>query len=525
MTEDDYITLIDQRISDLGAAHAHRQPIDAMLCVVGITERRPPIAKLREYCVNILRIKAAEFDRALQRQVTEAQLGRYPDNASDFVKLIVGDLAIAARYNGVLTMDAKPFVEGDDGEKVYFEPADRPDLASVVSTHFRRNIEFQELQERLRLRATELALPFRDSILNDASRAWYRHAKRDRLQHILALVSHEQLDDVERQNVLHDFSLLVRKCFDDTTHSIDFIVAVLLKYIHQVKRKMHGLEVSRHLMPILMGKTGCGKTTLVRALIEPLGEVAADTDFKQIADERVIDMWLNFVLFVDEMGWSTKAEANLVKYIISAKTLDRRRMQQNHTDRVAQNATLIGTSNQGSVSVLFHDVTGLRRYAGLYTKNRMDWQAINAMDWLKLWQCISPDDPDPILPFVDDLANHQEEERAKSSVEAWLEDTDWYCAMSGLVRQRTKFTGQELYEEFRNYEERNFPRQDTNKIAFGRELGRLSRLDIPEPYFKRATNSEGTCWEWVREKPQASHGNKTGNGKENVMPFPHSMVG
>ena len=55
-------------------------------------------------------------------------------------------------------------------------------------------------------------------------------------------------------------------------------------------------------------------------MIQPLSEVAADTDFKQIADERVIDMWLNFVLFVDEMGWSTKAEADLVKYVISAKS-------------------------------------------------------------------------------------------------------------------------------------------------------------------------------------------------------------
>ena len=167
------------------------------------------------------------------------------------------------------------------------------------------------------------------------------------------LVSHKQLDAAERQNVLQDFSLLVGKCFDDAKHSVDFIVAVLLKYIHQVKRKMHGLDVERHLMPILLGKTGCGKTTFVRALIQPLGEVAADTDFKQIADERVIDMWLNFVLFVDEMGWSTKAEADLVKYVISAKKLDRRRMQQNHTDQIDQNSTLIGTSNQGCVAALF----------------------------------------------------------------------------------------------------------------------------------------------------------------------------
>ena len=433
MTNDDYTTLIDQRISDLGAAHAHKQPIDATLCVIGITERKPMVAKLRDYCLNVLRIKAAEFDRALHRQVAAAQLGEYPETATDYVKLVVRELAITAQYKGVLTMDERPYIESEDGEKVYFDPDDRPDLAFVVATHFRRTIEFQELQEHIRVRATELGLSFRDSVLNDASRAWYRHAKRDRLQHVMRLVSHEQLDDTERQNVLHELRLLVDKCFDGSKHPDDFIIAVLLKYIHQVKRKMHGLRVQRHLMPILMGKTGCGKTTLVRALLQPLEEVAAETDFKQIADERVIDLWLNFVLFLDEMGWSTKAESNLVKYMISAEKLDRRRMQQNHTDQIIQNATLIGTSNQGSLAALFHDVTGLRRYAGLYTNNMMDWQAINAMDWLKLWQCVSPHDPDPILPFLGSLSEQQEEERPRSSVEAWLEDTDWYLAMNGLV--------------------------------------------------------------------------------------------
>ena len=79
-------------------------------------------------------------------------------------------------------MNARPYIDNDDGEGCTFEPEDRPDLASVVSTHFRRNVEFQELQERLRVDSAEFGLPFRDSVLNDASRAWYRYAKRDRLQ-------------------------------------------------------------------------------------------------------------------------------------------------------------------------------------------------------------------------------------------------------------------------------------------------------------------------------------------------------
>jgi hypothetical protein len=61
MNDTDYQTLIDERISDLAALHAHGNPIDAAMCVTGINERKPAIAKLRDYCVNMLKIKAKDF--------------------------------------------------------------------------------------------------------------------------------------------------------------------------------------------------------------------------------------------------------------------------------------------------------------------------------------------------------------------------------------------------------------------------------------------------------------------------------
>jgi hypothetical protein len=62
-----------------------------------------------------------------------------------------------------------------------------------------------------------------------------------------------------------------------------------------------------------------------------------------------------------------------------------------------------------------------------------------------------------------------------------------------------KFDAHDLYDEYRRYEEQYFPQLNTNAITFGRELGRLSRLDTPKPYFKRANNIKGTCWQWARE--------------------------
>jgi predicted P-loop ATPase len=273
---------------------------------------------------------------------------------------------------------------------------------------------------------------------------------------------------------------------------------------------MYGLPVERHLMPIIMGgQQGSGKTTLLRKLIgldkvkgHAMKELAKESDFKQIGDERVIDLWRDFILFIDEMSWSSKAEMSTIKYLMSADSMDRRRMHQNHTDNVEQKSTMIGTSNKGSVAELFYDLSGLRRFAGLYVLNQMDSDAINQMDWLALWQCVSPYEDDPILSILEDLKKMQEEERPKSSVECWLEDTDWYMAFNKAMRQSEppKFDARDLFDEYHQYEEKYFPQLNTNVIVFGRELGRLSRLDTPKPYFKRSTNAKGTCWQWARDR-------------------------
>jgi hypothetical protein len=510
MNIDDYQTLIDQRISDLAAQHAHGNPIDAAMCLIGIEERKPPIAKLRDYCVNKLKIKVKEFDCALHRQLTKARLGSYPETATDLVKLYADDNDITAQYNGLLKMRAKPYIEVY-GEREYFDPDDRPDLAPVVSTHFWRTIDFTDMQRAIRILVNDLGLGYKDTVINDASRSWYDFVKRDRLQHIINLVSHEKMDDAGRENIRQNFTSLIEKCFDTdpTVHTAEFIVTVFRKYIHQVKRKMYGLPIERHLMPIIMGgQQGSGKTTFVRRMIgldklqgHPMKELAKESDFRQIGDERVIDLWRNFILFIDEMAWSTKAEMSTVKYLMSADSIDRRRMQQNHTDNVEQNCTMIGTSNKGSVAELFYDVTGLRRFVGLYAKNQMDWEAVNKMDWLALWRSVSPYEADPILEILDDLKKMQEKERPKSAIEMWLEHADWYTAFDGAMRrsQAPKLDAHDLFDAYHNYEVQYFPQKNTHAITFGQELGRLSRLDTPPPYFRRSTNTKGTCWEWARD--------------------------
>lgn len=69
----------------------------------------------------------------------------------------------------------------------------------------------------------------------------------------------------------------------------------------QAKRKANDLPVSNHLMPVILGPQGNGKSTLVRHLLAPIDELTVDTDFAAITDERIISIWQSYVGFLGEM--------------------------------------------------------------------------------------------------------------------------------------------------------------------------------------------------------------------------------
>ena len=103
-----------------------------------------------------------------------------------------------------------------------------------------------------------------------------------------------------------------------------FHAAVLQKFMHQVKRKARGLRVERHLMPVITGEQGGGKSTFVESSLAPLSDAVLRVDFDQISDDRIIDIWRSPVLLLDEMGGAKRADMETVKAAITSPTLARR---------------------------------------------------------------------------------------------------------------------------------------------------------------------------------------------------------
>jgi hypothetical protein len=275
------------------------------------------------------------------------------------------------------------------------------------------------------------------------------------------------------------------------------VVAVFNKFIWQVKRKIAGLPVFDHLMPVILGSQGTGKSTLIRKLLEAIDELWVMSDFKQITDDRNISLWRNFAVFLDEMGWASKSDMDTVKNIITAPTLTRRVMKTNVTQEVAQNVTFIGAANAEELSDLIRDQTGTRRFVSVTMTDRPDRDVINSIDWFDVWQSVDHLAADPMAAFQGALRGAQEENRTKTVVEEWVACIDPKKSMMGaLADPDRRFLATELHSAFREFETERFPaNRGLSVVDFGKQMSALCRR-ADSPFERNMGHAKKAYYTW-----------------------------
>jgi hypothetical protein len=303
-TDDQYKTHIDNLTQTLAQDHALGRDIDLSMCVCGLAPGRIENSKVRDFCIKTLKVKASDFDKALQREATKAEFGTVPQTASEFVEIMAADsqMAITASYNGILRLNRIPFIVNASREREYIPAGlwDSYDFKTMIETTFRRVMPFFEFQREVRIVAREFNLPFASDELNDAAERWYDEVCRNRLWKIMGSIDYTDSLQVRARGQA-SLRQLAETCFD-CSDGVEFVVAVFNKFIWQVKRKIEGLPVTDHLMPVVLGVQGNGKSTLIRQMLAPIAELVARADFSEITDNRNIRLWRNFVIFMDEMG-------------------------------------------------------------------------------------------------------------------------------------------------------------------------------------------------------------------------------
>jgi hypothetical protein len=266
------------------------------------------------------------------------------------------------------------------------------------------------------------------------------------------------------------------------------------------------LPIENHLMLIFGGAQRVGKSTFVELLFSPIAEMMQPASFAQITDEKIIEIWRAPVIFMDEMAFASKSDADQVKNVITAKVLSRRPMRSNGYDKVRQQSTLIGTTNK-VLAQLIRDETGVRRFGYIPFTTTPDRAVINAADYLVAWQSVDEKADSPILPFLDLLIEQQEASRLRAPVEQWGLDLEDHAVRRFVEEQddRGVINRKTLYSDFSSWMDDAglHQRERLSLQDFTKELQRLSEMTATA-LFKYHTGRKSSGWLFTGDRPDSS---------------------
>jgi Virulence-associated protein E len=464
-------------------------------------------ALIQEFAVKNRITSRATFDEMVRRARVMNELGTFPQNPTELVTIVEKRNRMQVLFDGTLKQDLAPFqVDERTGERRVLTKDELTDPAMVSWAHFHfpKTIDLMQFELDLRILNTNLRLGFSASEISDAVAQWHRKAKRQRLFHLMGLIGSGSPPLATQDVAPASWSDIAGNVFDAFSDNPKFIVAVLKKFIWQTKRKMAGLPVTDHLMPVILGPQGVGKSTFVNKFIGPLKELSLEVNFEMIEDERNIDIWNNYILFLDEMGYASKANVDTIKHVITATHLSRRPMRTNSSVSVAQNATFIGCSNK-TLGQLIKDPTGIRRFVGIQFSANPSRKIMNETDYALLWQSVDPTAADPMVPFIDYLKTKQESDREKGRVEEWLDQFNpngppargEYGVRFSDVMKNGKVAASDLFLIYSEWEAVHFPGSYNrlSALEFGHEMKRLI-ANCPEkvPFEKGSRSAKGQMW-------------------------------
>ena len=248
--------------------------------------------------------------------------------------------------------------------------------------------------------------------LSDALLLWKRDQSKIFLSHLRSRLAH--------QPPAFDPIALWVKASTGSSGPLD--TAVIRHFVWQVKRKLFGLPVEHHMMPVLYGKTGGGKSVAVHKLLAAVQDISLSRDMSIFSDSFGKKQFSrNFVIFFDELSKSSTVDVNSLKNVITAPFIDWRSMRSEGTSSSPQNSTFIACSND-PVSERICDPTSARRFWQINCAERLDWEAINAIDYEMLWRSVDENSGCPLLPYLHDIQAVQHRDiRTKDLIEQWLE--------------------------------------------------------------------------------------------------------
>jgi len=421
---------------------------------------------LREYLVKAKVCTAREFKRARDAAYVKATLGTVPTTAAELIDTIVENQTVVHSVSSSFGLTwVSPITNA-------CEPCDQANLS----------------REAHRIN---------DTLLNN--KIPQGNIERAVQYHLEAIREQEKKQRCD--------ALLRPGEFDWTTFGATFLeesrvprhiqVAVLQKFFWQVKRRITGRPVTNHLMVVLYGAQGKGKTKAVEKMTEPLGMLVTSGDFQRLSDIREVAMFQSFVVVLDEMQRASQADVDRVKNVVTRDRFDYKPLYSNANVNSVQNATFIGTSNR-SLDQMIHDPTGNRRFFQIDWSNDVgpdQWGYLNGLNMEEMWRSVDHLADDPTQPFFAEIRAIQEGTAYRNSVgqffDAVLEGLGECTVREDGIITRRRFTSPLRREDFflvyRGFCDHMRIRSPLEAEAFYKEVRRIADQEPDCPFNPQRT--------------------------------------
>lgn len=216
---------------------------------------------------------------------------------------------------------------------------------------------------------------------------------------------------------------LVEKFIKAVKGSVSYLdVMVLAHWIWCVKRKSAGMPVSYHIMPVFYGRQEGGKSEAVKALCKPLIDFTQKMSLENLGDEKYnLALSKSLIVFFDEMAGAERADMQKLKHQITTDYNSTRLFHTQDVIKTEQACMFIGASNK-HINELILDPTGMRRFYQIDCLDLLNWDDINDINYVELWQSVNEFRPKGYTREVEaDLKASQAELTQKEDVELFAE--------------------------------------------------------------------------------------------------------
>lgn len=257
----------------------------------------------------------------------------------------------------------------------------------------------------------------------------------------------------------------LKKYVDAVIGSADpTIVAVFAHYLWTIKRRLVNKETYYQMMPILFGAQNGGKSIAVKKLLSPLSNLSQCLSLPAVIDPRAqMSFSKTYAVIVDEMAGAQKTDVDALKNLITASDIDIRKLHTNSVIKVKQNVNLIGTTNR-PVAEIIYDTTGARRFFEIKALPKLNWEAINAINYNELWQGIDEGrDKGYYEEFQKEIVEQQQDL-------VGLEELQVFLDLHHIKPGNKELTANILYDTYKLWCETNGVKNPFNSVWFGRRL-------------------------------------------------------